>query len=187
MLSICALKTLQGVAQKRRFWQWINIIFNKVDDDRRRMWGPDRTCAEWILRNGGAVKFVGANEYVRNYNALPVEGTRFTIKEVDATESSIMHYGFPHFQGCKFIEKAIFDKCDYLEDVAFKELSPLKNSLTYLQISGCQNITDEGLMSLESLSNLKTLIIYNLTYVKDKNAVVKNLKSKLAQCDINFK
>lgn len=182
-------RTLQqsSITNKRNFWAWLNIIFNKVDEDRRKLLGPDRTCAEWILRNGGAVKFVGVAEFLSNYNHLPPEGTVYYVKEIDATESSVSHYGFDHFKGCKFIEKIIFHKCDYLEDQALERLSPLQKSLKHLQISSCSNITEKGLGSLYPLINLKTLLLFDLIEVKSKDAVMVDLKNKLPHCDITFK
>lgn len=175
------------IVTKRNFWAWLNIIFNQVDTERRKLLGPDRTCAEWILRNGGSIKFVGVKEFLSNYNNLPPEGAVFYVQEVDATEASITHHGFPHFVGCKFIEKIILHKCDYLEDQALEGLAPLHKSLKHLQISNCVNITEKGLGTLHPLINLKTLLLFNLIEVKNKDAVIVDLKNKLPQCDITFK
>lgn len=181
-------RTVQhSLTNKRNFWAWLNIIFNKVDQERRKLLGPDRACAEWILRNGGAVKFIGVENYLSNYNSLPPEGAVYYIQEVDATEASISHYGFEHFVGCKFIEKIIFHKCDYLEDPALEGLSPLQKSLKYLQISSCANITEKGLGTLYPLINLKKLLLFDLIEVKSKDAVLVDLKNKLPHCDITFK
>lgn len=181
-----ACTTTHLIKNTRNFWHWINIIFNKVDEDRRKLFGPDRTCAEWLLRNGAAVKFRGNPEYLHDYNSLPLEGITLYIQEVDATDSSIMHYGFPHFVGCKFIEKVIFDKCSYLEDLALHKLDPLQETLKYLQVSRCGNISENGLEGLKSLSKLQTLLLFDLQSVKDKKAAVESLKRKLPQCKIAF-
>lgn len=174
------------IKNSRNFWQWINIIFNKVDEERRRNLGPDRTCAEWLLRNGANVKFVGVKEYTTNYNNLPPEGAIFYIQEVDASESSIMHHGFPHFVGCKFINKIVLHRCDYLEDEAMKLLEPLKVSLTDLRVTSCRNLTDEGVIALGTLGNLKRLILGDLPYVRDKKKVLDELKGKLPQCSVTY-
>lgn len=178
---------LDPQVNKRNFWAWLNIIFNRVDNERRKLLGPDRTCAEWLLRNGASVKFKGVQEYLSNYNNLPPEGTVFYVQEVNATEASITHHGFEHFKGCKFIDKIIFHKCDYLEDQALEGLSPLQKSLNHLQISNCPNITEKGLSNLYPLVNLKTLVLFDLLQVKSKDAVMVDLKNKLLQCDITFK
>lgn len=178
------LKTQTNV---RQLWQWINIIFNKVDDDRRKLLGADRTCAEWLLRNGGQIKWVGVADFLADYNQLPPESTKLYIQEVDASGSSIMHYGFPHFNGCKHIQKVTLHDCGYLYDEALNMLKPIDKTLTNLQVSSCGNITADGLLHLGTLENLKTLVIYDLPYVTNKEKVLSALKQKLPNCNIEYK
>ncbi|CAH1365292.1 ATP synthase subunit s, mitochondrial [Tenebrio molitor] len=170
----------------QNLFHWLNIVFNKVDEDRRREVGPDRSCAEWLLRNGAYVKWNNSPEFLTDYNKLPEEDVRLHIVEVDATESSIMHYGFAHFVGCDYIRKITFHKCYYLEDEALKRLSPLQNSLLYLQITECLNITEKGLQHLNSLSNLKEVILADLPYIKDTQKIVSKLQDGLPKCNIQF-
>lgn len=85
--------------QSRSLWEWVNMMFNKPDLDRLKEVGPDRCCAEWLLRNGGAVKWTGDPVVHTDYNSLPKNtGGRF-VEEIDGTDSSISHYGFGHL--CK--------------------------------------------------------------------------------------
>lgn len=171
---------------KRNFWAWLNIIFNRVDEQRIQQFGPDRVCAEWLLRNGAGIKWVNNPTFLNDYNALPLEGVKFNIEEVEAKESSIMHYGFVHFRGCKFIKKIVFNKCSYIEDEALKDLAHLKNSLEELQIIDCPNLTANGLSELGQLDRLKILKLAQLPYVRDKNSLVGKLEEKLKKCEISF-
>lgn len=180
-------KNLRRNPNNRHFWQWINIVFNKVDEDRRRLLGPDRTCAEWLLKNGGKVKWKGIPEYLDDYNLLPPENTKLYIEEVDASGSSIMHYGFPHFNGCKYIKKIVLHDCGYLYDNGLGMLKPVDDTLRYLQVSACGNITSTGLLLLGNLDHLKTLILFDLPYVKDKETVLTNLRKKLSNCTIEYR
>ncbi|KAK9892630.1 hypothetical protein WA026_021008 [Henosepilachna vigintioctopunctata] len=163
----------------------LNKVFNAVDEDRRMDVGPNRACAEWLLRNGASVKLVNQQEYLSDYNALPKEDCPITIIEVKAVESSISHYGFENFKGCNRISKVIFHKCNFLQNEAMQELSYLKNSLKYLQISSCPDITDNGLLYLQGLK-LTTLKISNLPYVENKDTVLDTLKASLPNCNISF-
>ncbi|XP_025833474.1 ATP synthase subunit s, mitochondrial isoform X1 [Agrilus planipennis] len=182
------LKTVTTVhTTNQSFWAWLNIVFNRVDEDRVKRFGPDRACAEWLLRNGASVKFCKSSRYLSDYNSLPIEGSKFFLEEIDATDSSIMHHGFPHFVGCKFIRKIKFHKCIYLENEALGMLAPLRESLLYLQISECNNIDSEGLKKLDKLHKLKELILFNLPYVRDKDAIVNFLQNYLPLCNIDFK
>lgn len=84
------------IGQTRRFWEYVNMMFNKPDLERIKRFGPDRTCAEWVLRNGGKVVWVGG-KVLSDYNLLPRETVSVPkISEIDATNCGISHYGFPH-------------------------------------------------------------------------------------------
>lgn len=78
------------------------IIISRVDYNRIQSVGPDRACAEWLLRNGASVRWKGFSKHLNDYNSLPSEETRYYIQAVDATDSGISHIGFPHFGLYKF-------------------------------------------------------------------------------------
>ena len=72
------------------------MSFNKPDMDRIKEFGPDRTCAEWVLRNGGKVVW-DSGKQMADYNSLPPEKVPVPkVIAIDGTDSSISHYGFPH-------------------------------------------------------------------------------------------
>ncbi|XP_049816952.1 ATP synthase subunit s, mitochondrial isoform X1 [Aethina tumida] len=171
----------------RSLFHWINIQFNAVDEDRRKDFGPDRTCAEWILRNGGSVKFTKNGAPMADYNELPNEEIPLKLEEIHAINCSIMKNGFKHLDGCNYIKKIIFHQCNYLEDEALKDLMYVEKTLTHLQISNCGNITEKGLLYVHSLRNLKEFLFYDLPGVKDKDKLVQALKSNLPQTHISFK
>lgn len=171
---------------KRTLFHWINLQFNAVDDERVKQVGPDRTCAEWILRNGGKVKWVDGVEYEVDYNNLPKEEIPVRLQEIDASGSSIMTNGFEHLKGCKHISKIILHECNYLENSALKELHHVKDSLLSLQVSKCGNITEPGLLHLISLQKLRTLIIFGLPYIKERVKVLDTLRNDMKQCNITF-
>lgn len=172
--------------QSKNFWAWLNIIFNKVDHDRLKTVGPERLCAEWLLKNGACIKYLNSSRLVCDYNSLPVVGTKFAIKEIEAVGASIFDIGFDHFHNCDHIETIKFQGCSYLTDEALKKLSVLHGSLRNLEIAKCYNMTDEGLLSLKSLDKLEHLMISELPYVKNMDAVKIELNSKLPNCKIEF-
>lgn len=169
---------------KRNFFYWVYLQFNVLDEARRKQLGPDRTCAEWILRNGGSVKWTDSTTVLADYNELPPEGTSKFLQEIDASNTSIMENGFVHFKGCTHIKKVILHNCRYLKDSALPQLIYLKDSLQYLQISSCPNISDDGLLSLKQLANLNHLLLTDLKSVKDIEKTVQALKSSLSACNV---
>lgn len=187
MFTVTKTPILSQVTQlyrKRNLWQYLNIIFNRKDQHRWKKFGPDRTCAEWILRNGGAVKLTCCPEFLNDYNLIPPEGEKITLTAVDATDSSIMHYGFDHFVGCTQLDKIILNKCNYVYDEALKELQPIGGQLKILQVTGCHNISDAGLLHLTAMKSLQYLNLGALSGVKDIQGVGAQLKAALPNCNV---
>lgn len=167
----------------RQLYEWINLMSNAIDINRLREFGPDRTCAEWLLRNGAKIKLLNGSTYIDDYNIMPPLNMKFKIKEVDAADSSIMHNGFVHFKDCKFIDKLVLHNCCYLYNEALGQLFYLKDSLSHLQITNCQNLSEDSLQSLRCLNNLKTLILSEF----QPSCSFSLLKNSLPHCYISFK
>lgn len=179
------IKTITKSPQ-RQIWGYVAIAFNRVDADRLKLVGPNRTCAEWVLKNGGAVRFQNNPSVLfSNYNSLPGD-MKLPIIEIDGTNSSIMDIGFDHLKNCDKIENIKLIKCKYLENGALEKLENVKSSLKYLEISGCFNINETGLMSLTGLTNLEKLVVSNLPYIKDFDKIEKELKEKLPRCSVHI-
>ncbi|XP_064622187.1 ATP synthase subunit s, mitochondrial-like [Lineus longissimus] len=173
--------------QRRYLWHWLNSVFNRIDHERVKEVGPDRACAEWLLRCGAHVRWCDAEKFETDYNRLPLGNYRkYKIEEVNADEAAIMGLGFEHFNNVKHLKKMRFHFCSYLEDDAMQELTRLKDSLEHLVIGSCGDITDRGLGALCNLHLLKSLTLYNLPEVKDKKGCIDLLQKSLPQCTIEF-
>jgi len=73
-------------------------LFARPDPDRIKEVGPNRACAEWLLRCGATFKWKGFDRFQTDYHALPASDFRsFVIEEVEAVEAGIMRVGFEHF------------------------------------------------------------------------------------------
>lgn len=177
-------ENLKHKTSVRCFWEYVNMMFNKPDPDRIKALGPDRACAEWVLRNGGKVVWADGHK-LGDYNLLPPDNQKVPkIVEIDGTESSISHYGFPHLSGCTKLEKIILHKNKYIDDRAMKGLAYGHATLTYVQVSECLNVTDKGLKEIKSLKNLKTLVLFNLFSVNNIDESKQFLQSNLPDCKI---
>ncbi|KAH8321596.1 hypothetical protein KR074_010079 [Drosophila pseudoananassae] len=169
----------------RAIWGYVAIAFNQVDAQRLEKVGPNRLCAEWIIKNGGGVRFVDhPTRLWKDYNSLPPESNPFSIKVVDASSASIMKIGLEHFKGCNDIDTVIFHNCKHLENDGLEGLLHISSSLKRLQVSGCYNITDSGLEVIGELSNLQQLIIFDMLYVKNMKAVAAKIQKQLPSCNI---
>ncbi|XP_017077589.1 ATP synthase subunit s, mitochondrial [Drosophila eugracilis] len=170
---------------QRGIWGYVAVAFNQVDAERLAKVGANRLCAEWIVKNGGGVRFVeNPTKLWKDYNSLPAENTQFYIKVVDASNSSIMKIGLDHLKGCKNIDTVILHNCKHLENEGLEGLHHISNSLERLQVSGCYNITDSGLADIGGLKNLRQLVIFDMIFVKNMEEVAASLKKQLPNCDI---
>lgn len=177
---------LSNPTNTKALWTYVAIAFNKVDYERLKIVGADRLCAEWILKNGGAIEFSGAaGRFIRDYNVLPPEGNKVTVKTIDASNSSIMKMGFEHLIGCKKVDKIILNQCKHLEEGCLTGLHHVKESLKVLQVSGCDNLADKDFKVLGDLKHLESLSIFDMKYVNNLDTVIQDLKVLLPNCHVN--
>lgn len=180
---------MSGIVQHKRFlWQYVCQAFNRVDVQRLKAVGPDRMCAEWVLKNGGGVRFRESPHVLHSdYNTLPAENNKVHVLEIDATKASIMSIGFEHLKDCNHIQKMILDSCKYLDDEAVSKLKYIDKSLVELKIDRCRNISQEGLMEMvKSVPHLKRLKLgSDMPLLKSEiSALVPELKKHLPDCEI---
>ncbi|KAM3965079.1 ATP synthase subunit s, mitochondrial [Aphomia sociella] len=170
--------------QIRTFWEYVNMMFNNPDPKRIEAVGPDRACAEWVLRNGGSIVWADGKK-LADYNLLPPDQqTVPKIVEIDGTGSSISHYGFPHLSGCKMLKRIILHNDNYIDDRALKGLSYGRETLTHVQVSKCPNVTDVGIKEIKILDKLEMLKLFNLQEVKNLDECKQYLQSHLPKCKI---
>lgn len=173
------------VMMGRHIFAFIKKAFNAVDVQRLREVGPDRSCAEWILKNGGAVRFTMCPRILINaYSDLPMESVKIAVKEIDATGTAITELGFDHLKGCKAIDTIILDDCGDVDDLALAKLSYVANTLEALQISKCEKVSSFGLLSLKQLVHLKNLRCYDLVKVENFVGAVEQLRMDLPKCEV---
>uniref|UniRef100_A0A8C5A2J0 Distal membrane arm assembly component 2 like n=1 Tax=Gadus morhua TaxID=8049 RepID=A0A8C5A2J0_GADMO len=178
----------RGGGTTRHFWGWINAVFNRVDYERIKAIGPDRAAAEWLLRCGAKVRFLGFERWHHDYNALPTGPLdRYKIQGIDATESCIMYRGFDHLDGLQHLEEVKLIRCVYIEDGCLERLSStevLQSTLSSLEVVSCGNVSDKGLIALHKLGNLQRLVLSDLPGVKDRDQTLERLKTALPKLDI---
>ena len=94
------------------FQSWLLPFFNRVDLDRIDEVGGDIATAEWLLKNGAAVKWASSRKYLTDFSHLPkTMNKELKVQEVDATDSVINEIGFPHFTRCDHFDKLVLKNC----------------------------------------------------------------------------
>lgn len=172
----------------RPFWFFIYYAFNRVDTDRRSEFGPDRTCAEWILRNGGAISQCDQpRKLITNYNCLPqaLPSRRFRVHTIVADNLGLLAMGFEHLKGCECVERIVLRNCEHLENEALGSLCHVRESLKDLEVVGCRLIRDDGLLSLSVLERLRCVRLGHLAGVKDMDHVLRQLRLNRPDCVVD--
>lgn len=175
-----------NVWHTQSFRGYADVPCNRVDAERLKIVGPDRLCAEWVLKNGGKIRTVeDQGRILKDCNTLSSEKD-FKIKSIDASGSSIMKMGFDHLKGCKHIDTVILHECEHLEGL--DGITHLKDTLKELEVSACDNINDADLMVIGELKNLDFLKMFQMRYVKNIYNIRQALTDKIPKCsmDINF-
>ncbi|XP_053553617.1 ATP synthase subunit s, mitochondrial [Bombina bombina] len=177
---ICVSQKRIHPAGVKYFWGWLNAVFNKVDYERIKSVGADRAASEWLLRCGARVRFQGFEKFQHDYNGLPTGPLgKYKIQAIDATESCIMDKGFEYLDGLEHVEEIKLCKCIYIEDACLERLSKIENlqkSLQRLEIISCGNVTDRGVIALNTLTNLNYLFLSDLPAIKKKETTVEMLQ-----------
>ncbi|CAD5111026.1 DgyrCDS378 [Dimorphilus gyrociliatus] len=181
-----ALSARHFLVQKRNLLRMLTQIPNKPNMDRIEQVGPDRACAEWLLRCGAKVKWTNNTSWLEDYNQLPSISIKNLLFEVEAIDSSIMDVGFIHLKGCNHIRSFLMNSCPYVEDNALSKLDSLKSSLQNLELVNLLGVTDEGIKSLTELTELKSLVLEGLPSVRYQSTF-DSLRKALPNCDIKHK
>lgn len=59
--------------------------------------GPNRACAEWLLKCGAQVKFKNWGDYLSDYNKLPPGAKEsYLVEEIKAENTCIMASGMEY-------------------------------------------------------------------------------------------
>ncbi|XP_014254588.1 ATP synthase subunit s, mitochondrial isoform X1 [Cimex lectularius] len=185
--SVKALQHCKSLTSppKREFFASLNFIFNRVSAERVKEVGPDRACAEWLMKNGAFIRWIGNSDFVGHYNSLPLDPKltgNYNIEEVKADQASISHHGFDHFKGCKHIRIMTLHDCWFVDNMAIAKLRFLKDSLTCLTITNCQEITDEGLLKISNLVNLQDFTFGNMMNLKNPDKIASDIREAIPGC-----
>ncbi|XP_075048729.1 ATP synthase subunit s, mitochondrial [Mixophyes fleayi] len=174
----------------RYFWGWLNAVFNRVDYERIKDVGPDRAASEWLLRCGAKVRYKGFEKWQQDYNGLPTGPLgKYKIQAIDASESCIMYRGFDYLDALEHLEEIKLYKCIYIEDACLERISKIENlqqSLRRLEIITCGNVTDKGIISLNTLRNLEYLFLSDLPGIQKKDLTVELLQKSNSSLNIEL-
>ncbi|XP_059162272.1 distal membrane-arm assembly complex protein 2-like [Physella acuta] len=143
----------------------------KLQANRVEALGYDLSAAHFVVSQGGAVKFLGREAwYVRNKqgkSTLPnISVKGLYIEAIDFHNVAITQEAFENLDKLSQIRYMKFDNCQFFDDWCLARLYCLSETLEFLDIRNCSEVTDRGLSCLHSLKNLQCLKLSNLKKVQ---------------------
>uniref|UniRef100_A0AC35F1T6 Mitochondrial ATP synthase regulatory component factor B n=1 Tax=Panagrolaimus sp. PS1159 TaxID=55785 RepID=A0AC35F1T6_9BILA len=176
--------------------RWLIDGFNFRDMSRLKEIGPDRLAAEWIVKNGGAIKFDKLSTRFDDFNMLirataeldpRVPAEQVHLIEIDATDSSVSGFGCYHFEGLNHIKSVAFIRCKSFQDFGLEYMGRyVGDKLSYLTVESCPRITEYGLEHLKKFTALESLILKDLKNVHRPKETIDSIRRSLPKCDIHY-
>ncbi|RUS87645.1 hypothetical protein EGW08_004568 [Elysia chlorotica] len=154
-------------------------------EDRTRVLGPELAAAHFIVARGGAVKFVGRDHwFVKDANgnySLPRKNVEnLFVEAIDASNiPNITYVAFDILGHLTKVRYLKFKNCHYFDDWCLARLHRLKESLEFVDLENCAQVTDNGLSSLHCLTKLQGLRVSNLPSVKHLGLLTLQLEEHL--------
>lgn len=159
----------------KRLWKKFNENVEKHSQryipERQQKYGPELGAAHFAISCGGSVKFYGNDKWYSNKKdskfTLPtsfVDGV--SLEAVDFQDTEIMYEGLVNIATARKVKWMSFRNCPYVDDWFLDNLIQFKDSLEYLDISDCADVTERGVCVLHRLRNLKTLKLENLPNIQ---------------------
>lgn len=151
--------------------------------------GPELAAAHFVVYRGGAVKFYNSPNWIRadkekRYNLPSKFVPNVAVEAIDAGDTELLYESVVHFELLQRLKWLSFRNNKHIDDFFLDRLAFFKDSLAYLDISGCSNVTERGVMSLHRLRALQFLNIGNLINVKHPQLLCLLLEDVLPNCRV---
>ncbi|XP_061172740.1 ATP synthase subunit s, mitochondrial-like [Saccostrea echinata] len=145
-----------------------------LDTEKVEKLGADLNAAHSILKVGGRVQFTGLDKWIeRQKDRIPLPTNRIDnlfLQVADLTKSTIQYEGLECLRGTS-LRMLILKDCKKIDDFCLSRLYMVSDTLEFLDISGCLQVTDNGIGALQKLKNLKYLRMNDLPNAGNKSYI----------------
>lgn len=130
--------------------------------------GNELAAAHFIVHRGGAVKFHGEKKWIQQDADGDYKLPRFyesgkVLEAIDFSGTNIYYEGLVNFRGLQNVQWLSFNNCKNIDDWCVDRISAMfKDTVVYLDLRNCTEITHRGLCALYKMLELKILLIDNL-------------------------
>ncbi|KAK7104120.1 distal membrane-arm assembly complex protein 2-like [Littorina saxatilis] len=162
---------------------------HKFVSERYRVLGPDLAAAHFLVKRGAKVKFHGRNTWFKKDKEgnmyLPsqyVPGMH--LEAVDASGMQWSYVAFENMIDLEHLRYLKFSKCRNFDNWSLARLYQFQDTLEFLDISDCWEVTENGLACLYGLKKLTGLNLSGLSLVQNMGLMVLLLEEGLPECTI---
>ncbi|GIX76632.1 distal membrane-arm assembly complex protein 2 [Caerostris extrusa] len=159
-------------------WKLIKEIRDsqKYINERHKILGPDLATTHFITARYGKIKLKGNEEWLtiddlKSGKIPPTYVPGFCVEEIDASNIVLCYEGFENLCHLSGLKKLILRDCPFVDDWCLNRSYIFQDTLEYLDISGCQNVSERGICTLYVLKKLKTLVIHDTPNIQNKELV----------------
>ncbi|XP_014291836.1 distal membrane-arm assembly complex protein 2 [Halyomorpha halys] len=151
---------------KRKF----EIFKQRYIEERHNILGFDLAAAHFIVYRGGKVKFRNEENWIEMKEDEKVCNDLVTTYDpnlflecIDLSNTKIRYEGLVNLSNLRKLKWLSLRNCQHVDDWFLDKISgEYAETLEYLDISDCFNVTDNGLNGFYRFQNLKKLLVHNI-------------------------
>ncbi|PSN48258.1 hypothetical protein C0J52_03054 [Blattella germanica] len=154
----------------RNWWAGIKreaaIMDMRYIPDRHEILGSDLAAAHFLVHRGAFVKFKGSPIWVKRvedeYDLPTKYNPDYKLEAIDLSDMKLFYEGFRNMTNLKQLKWLSLKNSVEIDDWCLDRISgEYQNSLEYLDLSNCPQITYRGLGALYRMRRLRTLKLYD--------------------------
>ncbi|ESN99634.1 hypothetical protein HELRODRAFT_176804 [Helobdella robusta] len=151
--------------------------------------GPDLQAAHFVLKHKGSVKFHNLDRWFKadkdGKMDLPITFTKTYLKAIDASNTTMMYESFDNMENLPHLRYLNLSNCKYIDDWCLDRLVQFRETLFVLDLSGCVNVSERGLVTIIKLNCLKRLILKDMNHLQHAKLIALLLEEAMPNCYID--
>ncbi|XP_011161841.1 distal membrane-arm assembly complex protein 2 [Solenopsis invicta] len=153
-----------------KWYRYHKVQYNKTSQafnpERHEILGANLATAHFLVHRGGRVRFKGNSYWTERdekgrYQLPNTYDPSYVLEAVDINGFDLHYEGLSNLCGLMKLKWLSLKDCKNIDDWGLDKISAEFPKLEYLDISGCEKITERGLECLYRMTNLKKLIVTN--------------------------
>ncbi|CAH1402357.1 unnamed protein product [Nezara viridula] len=148
------------------------IFQQRYVEERHKILGSDLAAAHFIVYRGGKIKFRGHEKWIEMKKGEQVctdlvntYVPNLYLECIDLSNTKIRYEGLVNLCNLMKLKWLSLRNCELVDDWFLDKISgEFAETLEYLDISDCLNVTENGLNGFYRFHNLKKLVVHNIVH-----------------------